>query len=135
MSNKEYTDFLLAWQEDPLNAKNLFMALHDCVREMGAGVACKYRPGVSFSLRAANPQSSRELVVLVDVIDDDPAARWLSVCVVADLVEDPEERGDVVPGGLMQMDARCFDVDDPDASLQSYLCERLREAFAAAAEK
>ncbi len=132
MPEKEYLDFLESWTDDACNAKPLFMALHDCAAGLGAALACKYRPGVSFSLRAANPQSSRELFVLVDVIDDDPAARWLSVCFFADFTSDPEERGDVVPGGLMHMDARCFDVDDPDPALEGYLCARLREAFAAA---
>ncbi len=133
--SREYADFLQAWTEDPNRAKPLFVALHDCVLGLGATPAYKYRPGVSFSLRAANPQSSRELFTLVDVIDDDPEARWLSVCFFADLVSDPEERGDVVPGGLMQKDARCFDVDGADDDIREYLIARLREAFLLAAGK
>ena len=55
---------------------------------------------MSYSLRAANAKNDeRPLFVLVDVVDDEPEARWLSVCFYADMVNDPNELGDFVPSG------------------------------------
>ena len=67
----------------------------------------KARPGVSYSLRAANAKNDeRPLFVLVDVVDDEPEARWLSVCFYADMVNDPDELGDFVrPGSWGRMPA------------------------------
>ena len=45
---------------------------------------------------------------MVDIIDDDPADRWLSVCFYDELVDDPKGLGDEVPGGLLGEDAKCF---------------------------
>lgn len=132
----ELQQFLTAWEKGDNNVKGVFEAA--CALLAGiSGVALDYkgRPGVSHSLRARHQaQKKRSLFVLVDVIDDDPSARWLSVCFYADLVSDPEERGDVVPGGLMGEDACCFDVDGPDEAGQAYLLARLREAANAAAK-
>lgn len=89
----------------------------------------KGRPGVSHSLRARHKaQKDRELFVLVDVIDDDPEARWLSVCFYADLMTDPEGRGDVVPGGLAGDDACCFDLSETNSDVEKYMLKRLKEA-------
>jgi hypothetical protein len=70
----------------------------------------------------------------VDIIDDEPEARWLSVCFYADLVTDPEEHGDVVPGGLAGDDALCFDLDSPENNIEHYMLQRLQEAVTAAAK-
>lgn len=63
---------------------------------------------------------------MVDVIEDDP--RWLSVCFYEEMVTDPEERGDSVPGGLLGEDGICFDVDAFDETLLSYIKQRITEA-------
>lgn len=133
----ELQKFLNEWTEDANAVKPLFEAA--CAR-LGAmpDVQLEYkgRPGVSHSLRARHTaQKKRQLFVLVDVIDDDPAERWLSVCFYADLVSDPEERGDVVPGGLMGEDACCFDIDSPDDEIRAYLLNRLDEAALAASKE
>ena len=70
-------------------------------------------------------------VVLLDVVDDEPASRWLSICFYDEMVSDPGEKGDFVPGGLMGEDARCFNVDELDEDLVAYVAERIREAGAA----
>ena len=44
------------------------------------------------------------LFAIIDVIDDDPQARWLSVCFYGDMITDPEGRGEVIPGGLAGAD-------------------------------
>ena len=132
--SQELQVFLQEWKTDTLGLKPVFEACHATLAALpGVTLEFKGRPGVSYSLRAKHAaQSSRPLFVLVDVIDDDPAARWLSVCFYANLVTDPQERGDVVPGGLMGEDACCFDVEDPQAG--GYLQDRLHEAYTAAAK-
>jgi hypothetical protein len=93
------------------------------------------RPGVTYSLRARHvAQQKRDLYAMVDVIDDDPADRWLSVCFYGDMVTDPEESGDFVPGGLLGEDACCFDVEELDDSVMRYVEARLEEAHTNAAQ-
>ncbi len=130
----EFDALLTRWTADANHIKPMLEVLYAHLKSLGAILDCKARPGVSYSLRAKHPaQKDRELFVLVDVIDDDPEARWLSICFYADLTSDPEERGDVVPGGLMGADARCFDQDEADDTAQTYLVDRLTEAFENAA--
>ena len=121
--------FLASWTEDENAVKPLFLSLYSLLQGLdGVELEYKGRPGVSHSLRALYPgRKDRPLFVLVDIIDDAPEARWLSLCFYADLVTDPEELGDVVPGGLAGEDARCFDVDAPEG-MENFLLERLREA-------
>lgn len=123
--------FLTSWSEDENAVKPLFLSLYSLLQGLdGVKLEYKGRPGVSHSLRALYPErKDRPLFVLVDIIDDAPEARWLSICFYADLVTDPEELGDVVPGGLGGEDARCFDVDAPEG-MEIVLLERLKEAHA-----
>ncbi len=130
---REYMDetleaFLAAWEDCP--AKAAFGRVRAALESLpGVVVSAKVRPGVSASLRGSHPaQCGRELFVLIDIIDDDPELRWLSVCFYADLVTDPEERGDLVPNGLMGEDARCFDLDGEDDEAVAYVEARVREA-------
>jgi hypothetical protein len=85
------------------------------------------RPGVTYSLRASVPGHSRPLFVMIDVIEDQP--RWLSVCFFGDMVQDPEERGAFVPGGLLGQDALCFDLEVCVEETVSYVAARLEEAY------
>lgn len=132
----ELDAFLADWKDDPNGSKPLFQSLYGCLSGLqDVTLEYKGRPGVSHSLRARHAaQKDRDLFVLVDVIDDDPEARWLSVCFYADLVTDPDGRGDVVPGGLAGDDACCFDIDEPDAGTEAYMTGRLKEACANAAK-
>jgi hypothetical protein len=96
----------------------------------------KARPGVSYSLRARHSvQTERVLFVLLDVVDDVPASRWLSICFYDEMVSDPGEKGDFVPGGLMGEDARCFNLEDDDAVMRDYIKARLAEAAHKAAKE
>jgi hypothetical protein len=102
-----------------------------CSSDLGVSFAFKGRAGVSYSLRAKHEnQKGRDLFVMVDVIDDDPEARWLSVCFYGDLITDPDEKGDLVPGGLAGDDGYCFNLDEWDENEIAYLEERLGEACA-----
>ncbi|MFZ5563507.1 MAG: hypothetical protein ACOZBW_05595, partial [Thermodesulfobacteriota bacterium] len=74
-----------------------------------------------------------ELFAVVDVIDDDPGNRWLSVCFYGETITDPDERGGLIPGGLLGEDGYCFDMDEADDALTTYLQKRMDEAYSAAA--
>jgi hypothetical protein len=130
----ELEAFVSQW--DACDARNAFQIFRQTLEAVeGVTLDFKARPGITYSLRGAHPsQQGRDLFVLIDVIDDDPEQRWLSVCFYDDLVTDSEEQGDWVPGGLMGEDARCFNVDEADEDLVAYVVERIREAGAAAAK-
>ena len=49
------------------------------------------------------------------------------------MISDPEERGELIPGGLAGSDGYCFDMFEDDKVLAAYLAERLDEAGRAAA--
>ena len=127
-------EFVANWKDDENNVKPLFLASSDYLHSLpNTTLSFKGRPGISYSLRAKHAnQTTRDLFVLVDVIDDDPAARWLSICFYADLITDTMAMGDTVPAGLMGEDAHCFDVEDPTA--QEYLLAKLLEAYTNAAK-
>ena len=95
----------------------------------------KSRPGVSHSLRAyfsgrGNRQKPPPLFALVDIIDDDPANRWLSICFYTQMITDPEEIGNLVPEGILGEDGYCFDLFEFDETLIAYVKQKLDEAYA-----
>ncbi len=129
---QELETFLESWTADPNGAKEAFIRFRDfLLTTPDVRFEFKARPGVSYSLRAANPKQSRPLFVLVDVVDDEPEARWLSVCFYADMINDPDELGDFVPSGLMGEDACCLNLEEDDAAMRDYILARLGEAAAA----
>ncbi len=65
---------------------------------------------------------------MVDIVDDDPGKRWLSVCFYGDSVTDPEEAGNLIPGGLLGEDGYCFDLYANDPETVAYLKKRIDEA-------
>lgn len=127
---QELRAFESGWSSDPLNVRPAFDAWREQLAAMpGVELDFKARPGISYSLRARHQaQQKRELFVLVDVVDDDPDSRWLSVCFYADMINDPDELGDFVPAGLMGEDAACFNLDEDDAAMRDYIGARLAEA-------
>lgn len=131
---EEFEAFVSTW--DSCEAKDAFLVFRQALEAVdGVTLDFKARPGITYSLRGAHPaQQGRDLFALIDVIDDDPEQRWLSVCFYDDLVTDEQEQGDWVPGGLMGEDARCFNVDEADEDLVAYVVERIREAGAGAAK-
>lgn len=129
-------EFVEGWSEDKLNLKPVFLQYRECLANMPA-VTLDFlaRPGISYSLRAKNAaQQKRQLFVLVDVVDDEPDSRWLSVCFYADMVTDPDEQGDFVPQGLLGEDAMCFNLDEDNSEMRDYIAARIQEAAAAAAK-
>lgn len=125
MSN--LNDFIAEWQDDS-GAKALFCAINKLAEKLGLSAEYVGRPGVSHSLRLGVKGGGRPFFAMADVIDDDPSERWLSICMYADVAVDPEERGDLVPKGLNNQDAVCFDLDAPDDDDKSYILGVIAQA-------
>jgi len=132
----EIGSFLQKWQDEQEHPMQKWLQLFfDTVRKMeDVDLQFVARPGVSYSIRPKRKsQKERDLFAMIDLIDDDPAERWLSVCFYGDMISDPEERGEVIPGGLAGDDGYCFDMFADEEGLAEYLVERLTEAWQAAA--
>lgn len=125
----ELKKFTQDWN-DQSGCKDFFCAVQKLAVQLGLKTEYVRRPGVSHSLRLGLPGAERPFFALADVIDDDPEKRWLSVCMYADVADDAEKRGDVVPKGLNDQDAVCFDIDGPDAEEQAYILKVLERAAA-----
>ncbi len=100
----ETPDTLLAeWKDNESQTRRAFTELLDHIKSMtGIRLDFKARKGVSYSLRPGHRnQTNRELFAMVDVIDDDPDERWISVCFYGDMITDPDETGDLIPEGLL----------------------------------
>ena len=127
---QELNTFIQEWKGTPdkNSNKSTFLRFKDYLAGKD-GVILDFiaRPGVTYSLRAAHTaQTDKDLFVMVDVIED--VERWLSVCFYGDMITDPDEKGDMVPGGLLGEDATCFDLENQDDSLITYIEKRLDEA-------
>lgn len=126
--------FLEEWAESPEGNKQGFMQLKELLAGLqGVELSFHPRPGVTYSLRAAIPGSDRPLFVMIDVIEDEP--RWLSVCFFGEMVQDPEEKGALVPGGLLGADALCFDMETCTDALVNYVAKRIVEAYQVAVRR
>lgn len=131
----ELTAFIAGWQKDELGTRDAFVHLGDLLlKKEHSLVSFQARPGITYSLRghiSAAQKKEGPLYAMVDVIDDDPDQRWLSICFYGERISDPEERGDFVPGGLLGQDALCFDYDGQDEELLGYIARRIAEAYQA----
>ena len=125
----ELDEFINQWTDASNKIKQAFLQLLDHLEQKDQ-VKFEFVPreGLTYSLRASHPkQTSRPLFAMVDVIEDDP--RWLSVCFFGELITDPEEKGDMVPEGLLGEDAHCFDLEVFDEADMAYVKARLDEAY------
>ena len=128
----EFSNFLESWTNDPQNNKGVFFKLRDNLMEKeDAILSFNSRPGVTYSFRASlDKHGESKLFVMVDIIDDDPEDRWLSVCFYGDMITDPDEAGNLIPKGLLGEDGYCFDIYEYDESKVSYIEQRVDEAYA-----
>ncbi|SKA72176.1 hypothetical protein SAMN02745704_00308 [Paucidesulfovibrio gracilis DSM 16080] len=133
----EINEFVTQWNDNGNRCKDCFLRLKQhCEGMDGIRLEWIARPGITYSLRATHSQqadSDRNLFAMIDIIDDDPSDRWLSVCFYNDMVSDPDEAGDYVPEGLLGQDALCFDVESWDDGHLGYVESRLSEACSCAA--
>ena len=132
---QELSGFLESWEDTPTQTKKAFGQLKNhLAAKSQVEYTFKARPGISYSLRARHlHQAHRELFVIMDVIDD-PGKRWLSVCFYPDMISDPEEKGDLIPLGLLGEDGYCFDLEKWDEEYLRYLLVRIDEAYQRASE-
>lgn len=130
----EIESFIAGWPGENQPMRDCFQRLFEEISSL-SDVSFNFaaRPGVSYSMRPCHAaQKDRDLFAIVDVIDDDPQDRWLSICFYEDMISDPGERGEVIPGGLAGSDGYCFDLYDYDEEYTAYIIERIKEAGAAA---
>lgn len=132
----ELDQFISEWKDNDTRIKQAFGELLAHLDTLDSTrMAFVARPTVSYSVRPKHDlQKKRALYAMVDVIDDDPDNRWLSVCFYGEMITDPEEKGDLIPEGLLGEDGYCFDLDEYDAEDLDYLKMRLTEAHANAPE-
>ena len=133
----ELKTFLSQWSDNEQQTKKVFLHLKDHLASKPDSIfEVVARPGVSYSLRTRHQhQKKRPLFAMVDIIDDDPTQRWLSVCFFGEMISDPDEIGDFVPEGLLGEDAHCFDIEAWDDDLVAYVIARLDEAYFKAANE
>ena len=126
---QELETFLAEWEDNDSQAKKTFALLKNYLADKAdLSFIFKARPGVSYSLRAKHlQQTKRELFVIVDVIDE-PENRWLSICFYPDMITDPQDKGVLIPLGLLGEDGYCFDLEEWDEEYVQYLLGRLDEA-------
>ena len=132
---QEIESFFQSWKGDIQPMRDWFQLLYKELSSMkGVSLTFVSRPGVSYSIRPVHEnQTKRDKFAIIDVIDDDPADRWLSVCFYEDMITDPNELGELIPGGLSGSDGYCFDMYDNDEAVGRNLLERLTEAGTMAA--
>ena len=133
--NSNVTALLSEWKEDPRNIKKAFLDLKDkLVSKENSFLTFKSRPGISHSLRAnvrSGSEAKSRVFALVDIIDDDPADRWLSVCFYDGTVTDDDNSGNLIPEGILGEDGYCFDLYKNEEHMISYLKKRIDEAYEA----
>ncbi len=131
MQEQTVEKFINDWQEDALGLKPAFISYFNDIKGMAdADIEFNERPGISYSLRGMHKNGNgKPLFVMIDVIDDDPKERWLSICFYGDTIVDPDGEGDLIPEGLLGDDGYCFDLVDADESLTTYVRQRIHEAY------
>jgi hypothetical protein len=129
-------EFIAGWEENETRTKQAFTELLAHLNSLeNITLEFNARPFVSFSLRPCHKnQKKRNLFAMVDVIDDDPEERWLSVCFYGEMITDPNEAGELIPEGLLGEDGYCFDLYEYDKDEIDYLKERLTQAHKNAPE-
>jgi len=130
----ELKSFISEWKETESKTKTAFTELLDTLQKKeNITLDFNARPGITYSLRPKhNNQKNRNLFAMIDVIDDDPKEKWLSICFYGDMISDPDEMGDLIPDGLLGDDGHCFDIYEYNSEEIEYLKNRLDDAYKSA---
>ena len=133
---KKLETFIDNWTETESKTKQAFIEIYEHLKTLvNTTFEFNERPKVSYSLRPRHTsQKKRSLFAMVDVIDDDPQDRWLSVCFYGEMITDPDEAGELIPEGLLGEDGYCFDLYEYDKAEIKYLKQRLSQAHENARE-
>ena len=133
---KKLETFIDNWTETESKTKQAFIEIYEHLKTLvDTTFEFNERPKVSYSLRPRHTsQKKRSLFAMVDVIDDDPQDRWLSVCFYKEMITDPDEAGELIPEGLLGEDGYCFDLYEYDKAEIKYLKQRLSQAHENAKE-
>lgn len=133
---KAIEELIADWNETASRTKQAFTEIYDHLKTLeDTTLEFNARPKISYSLRPRhNSQKTRSLFSMVDVIDDDPEERWLSVCFYGEMITDPDEAGDLIPEGLLGEDGYCFDLYEYDKDEIDYIKQRLTQAHEKARE-
>jgi hypothetical protein len=133
---KEIQDFINNWPETESKNRQAFIEIFEHLKTFeNMTLEFNARPKISYSLRPRhNSQKNRSLFAMVDVIDDDPGERWLSICFYGEMITDPDEAGELIPEGLLGEDGYCFDLYEYDTDEINYLKQRLTQAHENAKE-
>ncbi|MCP4021069.1 MAG: hypothetical protein GY729_04445 [Desulfobacteraceae bacterium] len=133
---QELENLISNWNDTESKTKKAFTELYDHLKTLEETTfEFVARPNVSYSLRPRHTtQKNRSLFAMVDIIDDDPSERWLSVCFYGEMISDPEEAGELIPEGLLGEDGYCFDLYEYDENEVAYLKQRLSQAHENARE-
>jgi hypothetical protein len=131
---QEIESFLESWGGESQPMRDWYRLFYQELSSMeGVSLTFVARPGVSYSIRPVHEnQTNRDKFAMVDVIDDDPSERWLSVCFYEDMITDPNQQGELIPGGLSGSDGYCFDIYDNNEELGRNILDRIKEAGATA---
>jgi hypothetical protein len=131
---QEIESFLESWGGESQPMRDWYRLFYQELSSMeGVSLTFVARPGVSYSIRPVHEnQTNRDKFAIVDVIDDDPSERWLSVCFYEDMITDPNQQGELIPGGLSGSDGYCFDMYDNNEELGRNILDRIKEAGATA---
>lgn len=134
---KELDTFIDTWTETGSGTRKAFTVIVEHLKTLdNIFFEFNARPGISYSLRPRHAnQTDKSLFAMVDVIDDDPNERWLSICFYSEMITDPYEMGDLIPEGLLGEDGYCFDLYEYDEDDIRYLTKRLSQAYEHACRK
>ena len=126
---KGISSLLKDWTTDNNGMKAAFTEIVELLESFdGLTYSFKSRPKISYSLRV-RVDREKKLLTLMDIIDDDPENRWISICFYADTITDPDEEGDLIPGGLLGEDGYCFDLFENNEESLGYIKDRISEAY------
>lgn len=133
-SDMTLDQFLEQWPSAEAGLKKSLLAYRRGVLALpGVGEGFLPRPGVSYSLRwdlDPRPEGRvKPLFAMADVVPLGEEELMLSLCFYGDDISDPDELGNLIPGGLFGQDGYCFDLEGDDPELVAYCLKRAAEAL------